>query len=57
MKKQPDKSKRPRGRPIKYPMPDSIPDTPENVMKVDEALQIEARQNAFALRNTGSHKH
>ena len=26
-------SKRKRGRPVKYPMPDPIPDTPENIMK------------------------
>ena len=25
--------KRPRGRPVKYPMPDPIPDTPKNVLK------------------------
>ena len=25
-KKQADKSKRPRGRPVEHPMPDSIPD-------------------------------
>ena len=33
MKEQADKPKRPRGRPVKYPMPDPIPDTPENVMR------------------------
>jgi len=25
--------KRGRGRPVKYPMPEPIPDTPENIMK------------------------
>ena len=25
------KTKRPRGRPVEYPMPEPIPDTPENV--------------------------
>jgi len=27
------KPKQPRGRPIKYPVPEPIPDTPENVMR------------------------
>lgn len=26
-------SKRPRGRPVKYPLPDPIPDTPENIAR------------------------
>ena len=26
-------SKKPRGRPVKYPTPEPIPDTPENIMK------------------------
>lgn len=26
-------TKRERGRPVEYPMPDPIPDTPENVLK------------------------
>jgi len=25
--------KRPRGRPVKYEMPEQIPDTPENILK------------------------
>ena len=29
-----EKSKRKRGRPTKYPMPEQIPDTPENVARV-----------------------
>ena len=27
------RAKKPRGRPVEYPMPDPIPDTPENIMK------------------------
>ena len=27
-----DKPKRRRGRPVEYPMPERIPDTPENVV-------------------------
>ena len=27
------KTKRPRGRPVEYPMPEPIPDTPENVAR------------------------
>ena len=30
---KPAASKRKRGRPVKYPMPDPIPDTLENVLK------------------------
>lgn len=28
-----DKPKKPRGRPVEKPMPEAIPDTPENVMR------------------------
>ena len=28
-----DKKRRPKGRPVKYPMPVKIPATPENVLK------------------------
>ena len=28
-----DKPKRPRGRPVKHPMPEPIPDTPENILR------------------------
>lgn len=31
MKKERDRL--PRGRPVEHPMPESIPDTPENIMK------------------------
>ena len=27
------RAKKPRGRPVEHPMPDPIPDTPENIMK------------------------
>ena len=28
-----EKPKRPRGRPVKHPMPEPIPDTPENIAR------------------------
>lgn len=28
-----EQPKKPRGRPVEYPMPEPIPDTPENIMK------------------------
>lgn len=28
-----DQPKRPRGRPVEKPMPEPIPDTPENIMR------------------------
>ena len=33
MKRRQVRAKRPRGRPVKYPLPGAIPDTPENVMR------------------------
>ena len=30
---KPEKTKRPRGRPVEKPMPEPIPDTPENIMR------------------------
>ena len=27
------RAEKPRGRPVEYPMPEPIPDTPENIMK------------------------
>lgn len=31
--KETKKGPLPRGRPVEHPMPESIPDTPENIMK------------------------
>ena len=31
--KRSDQAKRPRGRPVEYPMPERIPDSPENILK------------------------
>ena len=33
VKRQADKPRRPRGRPVEHRAPDPIPDTPENVMR------------------------
>ncbi len=33
MKRTREKSKKRRGRPVTYPIPEPIPDTPENIMK------------------------
>ncbi len=30
---KPTGTKQPRGRPVKYPLPEPIPDTPANIMK------------------------
>ena len=39
-----DQPKRPRGRPVEKPMPEPIPDTPENIMRALLATPPEARR-------------
>ena len=38
------KDPKPRGRPVKYPLPDPIPDTPENIAKAILATPPKKRQ-------------
>ena len=44
------KQKRQRGRPVEYPMPEPIPDTPENIMKAILATPPTARDGWRFMR-------
>ena len=39
-----DSKKKPRGRPVKYPVPELIPDTPENIARAILAMPPRKKQ-------------
>ena len=53
-KKQSKPGKRPRGRQVKYPMPDSIPDTVGNVLKTVFAGPPKKEWQYLKVRSGGS---
>ena len=48
---KPKQPKRARGRPVKYPLPERIPDTPENILKA--VLAGPPKKDYKYLRETG----
>ena len=48
-----NKKKRPRGRPVKYPMPEKIPNTPVNVLKAILATPPKKREDWDYVKETG----
>ena len=50
------KKSRSRGRPVEYPMPDQIPDTPENIMKAFLKTSPKKREDWRFLRERETRK-
>jgi len=53
MSKPTDPPKRPRGRPVKYPLPEPIADTPENIMRALLAAPPKGENNWDYIQRTG----
>ena len=47
------KKRRPRGRPVKHPMPEKIHDTPENVLKSILATPPKKREDWDYVKESG----
>ena len=53
MSKETEQPKRPRGRPVKYPLPEPIADTPENIMRAVLAAPPKGENNWDYIQRTG----
>lgn len=53
MSKEPTETPAPRGRPVEHPMPEPIPDTPENIMRAIVNTPPKKREDWRYLKESG----